>query len=238
MLITKHFIFIHMQKTGGVFFRRLFEDHLPPDWIVHEPKIGAHAGRDRIPSQYAHLPAIAFVRNPWDWYVSWYHWENQWLKSGKVEEPPGEKHPWNTLFGRGTLDFREAVTRACTRREGRRPWETVMQAWDVDFLSAVYGIKTGHYPPGSDLPPQLAAGIPSGVGAIDVGRFEYLREDLLSFMERHDVPVSRDFVQAVQTSPERHGSARGAYSQYYDDDLRELVARNARHVIAEHGYQY
>jgi hypothetical protein len=238
MLITKHFIFIHMQKTGGVFFRRLFEDNLPPDWIVREPKIGAHAGRDRIPPEYAHLPAITFIRNPWDWYVSWYHWETQYLGSGERPEPEVDTHPWSTLLGRGAFDFGEAVTRACTRREGRRPWEVVMQAWDVDLLTALYGIKSGHNPPGAELPPEVAGRMPPGVGAIDVGRFEHLRDDLLSFLERHDIPAPAELVQAVRTSPPRHGSRRDAYMQYYDEELRELVARNARHVIAEHGYEY
>jgi hypothetical protein len=237
MLITKHFVFIHLQKTGGVFFRRLCREHLPADWIVRE-LAGTHAGRDRIPAEYAHLPAIAFIRNPWDWYVSWYHWETQYLGSGEREEPQSDTHAWSTLLGRGSSDFREALTRACTRREGRRPWETVMQAWDVDLLTAIYGIKTGHHPPGAELPAAIAARIPAGVGTVDVGRFEHLREDFLSFLERHHVPAPAQFIEAVRTSPPRHARRRGAYAQYYDDELRELVARNARHVIAEHGYEY
>ena len=52
-----------------------------------------HAGIDLIPAEYAHLPAIAFIRNPWDWYVSWYHWETQYLGSGERPEPQSDTHP-------------------------------------------------------------------------------------------------------------------------------------------------
>ena len=237
MLITKHFVFIHLQKTGGVFFRRLCHDHLPPDWIVRELK-QTHAGYDLIPAEYAHLPAIAFIRNPWDWYVSWYHWETQYLGSGERPAPESETHPWTTLLGRGAYDFERAVTAACTRREGERPWELVMRAWDVDLLTAAYAIKTGHHPAGAEPPPSLAARLPADGRSVEVGRFEHLREDLLSFLERHEVPAPPEFVEAIRLSPPRHGSRRGAYADYYDDELRDLVAHKARHVIAEHGYEY
>ena len=238
MLITKHFVFIHFQKTGGVFFRRLCREHLPPDWIVDELET-THAGYHRIPAEYSHLPAIAFIRNPWDWYVSWYHFETQYLGSGDRPVPENETHPWHTLLGGGALQFPEAVRRACTRREGERPWEIAMQAWDVDYLTAAYAITTGHYPDGAVLPEELADRRPrAGQRPAEVGRFEHLREDFLAFLERHEVPVPAEFVEAVNVSPPRHRSRREAYAEYYDDDLRALVARSARHVIAEHGYEY
>ena len=235
MLITKHFVFVHFQKTGGVFFRRLCHEHLPSDWIVAELE-RTHAGYDLIPAEYAHLPAITFIRNPWDWYVSWYHWETQYLGSGEREAPSSETHPWTTLLGRGSYDFREAVTRACTRREGARPWEVAMQAWDVDMLTAIYAIKTGHYP--GELPAALSHRAPQDGRTVEVGRFEHLRDDFLGFLERHEVPAPPAFVEAVKSSPPRHGSRRGSYADYYDDELRELVGRTGRHVIAEHGYEY
>jgi hypothetical protein len=235
MLITKHFVFVHFQKTGGVFFRRLCHEHLPSDWIVAELE-RTHAGYDLIPAEYAHLPAITFIRNPWDWYVSWYHWETQYLGSGEREAPSSETHPWTTLLGRGSYDFREAVTRACTRREGARPWEVAMQAWDVDMLTAIYAIKTGHYP--GALPPALAHRAPQDGRAVEVGRFEHLRDDFLAFLERNEVPAPEPFLEAVRSAPPRHGSRRGAYEEYYDDELRDVVGRTARHVISEHGYEY
>ena len=207
MLITRYFVLIHLHKTGGVFFRRLCRDHLPSDWIVEESK-QTHAGFAAIPDQYAHLPTIAFIRNPWDWYVSWYHWETQYLGSGRPPVPQSDTHSWATLFGRGAYDFPRAVTNACTRREGRRPWEVAMQAWDVDLLTAIYALRTGHYP--GDMPPELADRDPDDGRSVEVGRFEHLRDDFLSFLERHEVPAPAEFVEVVRTSPPRHFSNSGA----------------------------
>ena len=155
MLITKHFVFIHFPKTGGVFFRRLCHDHLPSDWIVRDLE-RTHAGYDLIPEEYAHLPAITFIRNPWDWYVSWYHWETQYLGSPDRQAPESDTHPWATLLGRGSYDFHEAVTRACTHRQGQRSWEVMMRAWDVDLLTATYAMRTGRFP--GEVPRSLLTG--------------------------------------------------------------------------------
>ena len=128
------------------------------------------------------------------------------------------------------------MTNACTRREGGTPgrWRCRPGTWTS--LTAAYAIKTGHYP--GDLPPELADRVPHDGRSVEVGRFEHLRDDFLSFLERNEVPAPAEFIEAVRASPPRHGSRRGAYEDYYDDELRELVAHRARHVIAEHGYEY
>jgi hypothetical protein len=37
----------------------------------HLPLEGNHLRFRDMPEHFRGLPAIAFVRNPWDWYVSW-----------------------------------------------------------------------------------------------------------------------------------------------------------------------
>ena len=34
--------------------------------------IGYHYPYHMLPAEYAELPVVGMVRNPWDWYVSWY----------------------------------------------------------------------------------------------------------------------------------------------------------------------
>ena len=38
-------------------------------------EIGYHLPRALLPGEYSHLPLLGTVRNPWDFYVSWYHYQ-------------------------------------------------------------------------------------------------------------------------------------------------------------------
>ncbi len=72
---------MHMPKTGGVFIRMLLEKHYGDDVMLASGKgfedpsapWAQHHSIDEVPAEYRYLPTIGFVRNPWDWYVSWFH---------------------------------------------------------------------------------------------------------------------------------------------------------------------
>ena len=76
MLITPYFVIIHVHKTGGKFIKSVCRDYLPPEWI-HPHHRDEHAGIRQIPEEHGDLPVFAVVRNPWDRYVSWYHFTHQ-----------------------------------------------------------------------------------------------------------------------------------------------------------------
>jgi len=65
MLITKHFVFVHLQKTGGNFVKAVCEQHLPPGWLVPND-LDDHTSFSRIPDEYSHLPVFSVVGKPWD----------------------------------------------------------------------------------------------------------------------------------------------------------------------------
>lgn len=72
MLLSRHFVFVHLLKSGGTFVKRILFDHAPADWGCEE--VGGHPSVHEIPESHRHLPRFGFVRNPWDWYVSCYHY--------------------------------------------------------------------------------------------------------------------------------------------------------------------
>ena len=235
MLITKHFVFLHMPKTGGSFVRQVCRRELPSDWLLHNPESGFHVGHDAIPEEHRRLPVLCFVRNPWDWYVSWYHDRVQ----REVERHEQARAAWWTyLFDSGRADFREMVVNACTGRPfDRLPeggaaqqevalprWVEVMRERGVDHYTARFLLLSGtedrREPP------------------VEVGRFENLRADLLSFLERHDIPVPDGFRAALLRESPVRSSDRGPYGDYYDDELRDLVAAKAKPIIDRYGYRF
>jgi hypothetical protein len=68
MFATPYFVYVHVPKTGGNFVREIAERHFGIEWT--SPR--HHEHYELLPPPYRHLPALAFVRNPWDWYVSYW----------------------------------------------------------------------------------------------------------------------------------------------------------------------
>lgn len=65
MIVTESFVFIHMHKTGGQTLNEIVKR------CVEDCRdIGYHYPRSEIPPEFANLPVVGLVRNPWDWYVS------------------------------------------------------------------------------------------------------------------------------------------------------------------------
>src|SRR4249920_1133486 len=68
MIVTDKFVFVHLPRSGGTFVSEVIGKFFPS---AHE--IGYHLPRSLLPKEYSHLPVLGAVRNPWDFYVSWYN---------------------------------------------------------------------------------------------------------------------------------------------------------------------
>lgn len=68
MIVTDKFVFIHAPRSGGTFISELIKDFFPSAY-----EVGYHLPRTLLPPKYSHLPVLGVIRNPWDFYVSWYY---------------------------------------------------------------------------------------------------------------------------------------------------------------------
>lgn len=73
MLIHEKFVFLHLQKTGGTFLAKALKQELPSGSLQRGAPGKMHPGWSDIPAEARDRPVIFYVRNPWDWYVSYYH---------------------------------------------------------------------------------------------------------------------------------------------------------------------
>lgn len=102
MFLTRHFVFVHVPKTGGNFVREILEQHAPDDWQLQA--LEAHATWREIPPGHRDLPRLAFARNPFSWYVSWFHFQRKEARS----------EFFLRISDGGTLDFQTTMRRALT----------------------------------------------------------------------------------------------------------------------------
>jgi hypothetical protein len=227
MIVTDRFVFVHIPKTGGTFIQTVIAEHLPV--VDHEPMIGdatwSHTPYGDLPAEWRSLPAFCVVRNPWDWYVSWFHYQvdrgPRRRPAAEGRDPWGKHAVWTGALRSGEADFKEAVTRACTGAFDH-PLAPVMREQGLDFYSARVQEIAG---PAVDQP------------NFTVLRFERLRRQLARYLRRHADPPP-ELLRAIRREPRKLASEHGPYQDYYDEELRELVGEKTAWLCERFGYRF
>ena len=136
---------------------------------------------------------MCIVRNPWDWYVSLYHFVHH-VKDREPERVQG--YLWTAVMGEGDMPFKDAITTGLHRARARRT-DTGLAGGDArartaDYYTAMHHLATGRSDP-----------------RLDVARFEALDTDLPAFLESHGIaypdglPASIRTARAGQRGPAR-----------------------------------
>jgi hypothetical protein len=223
MLVTERFVFLHVPKTGGSFVQEVLQAHLPVVDIaaaLRRPRPAqrlTHAPHPDLADRWRQLPAAWVVRNPWDWYVSWFSYQ--------VLRAPRRKRPmdgsWESAFLRGETTFKEVVTALCTEGQDQA-LRIAAPDKDIDLYSAFVREIIG---PDVDVPNLTAL------------RFERLRKQLVRFLDRH-VDVSPELRRAIRRAPAKKQSTHRPYAEYYDSDLAELVGERTGWLCERFGYTF
>jgi hypothetical protein len=218
VLVADNFVFVHVPKTAGTFIQETLRAHLRvlADWDY------AHTPYDRLPAEWRHLPACFVIRNPWEWYVSWFHYEVEVAPRRKPRRwDAGKRAVWEEAMRSGDAGFKEAVVRAC-RGDFNHPLAPTMREDGVDLYTALVRSIAG---PGLDQ------------ANFTVLRFEELPESLLRFLRAHG-SATPGLRRAIRNDPPVRTSRHGPYPEYYNDELAELVGDKARWICERFGYTF
>jgi hypothetical protein len=222
MLVTESFVFLHVPKTAGTFIQSVLLDHMP----VVDTGEHTHMPYSSLRPEWRELPGLYVVRNPWDWYVSWFHWT---LKRGRGLQERGRTFRaggpkaaiWENVLRSGAADFREAVHRACAG-DFEHPLTPLMRRDGLDLYSAYLRSIVGE---ALERPDYTAL------------KFERLKRPLIGFLQEHTA-VSPALARAIRSEPPRLASEHADYRAYYDDDLRELVGAKTRWIQDRFRYRF
>ena len=235
MKVTDRFVFIHLHKTGGQSINDAIASCIPGSRMV-----GYHFPCADIPAEASDLPVVGIVRNPWDWYVSWYAFNNG----------PRMRSPlFKIVSNGGTAGFKATVTNLVnlgSTNDASEKQRNELISMLPDSLDGNRGVgltKTsigelaasnqGYY---SWLFERMLGKEPGSRSQI--GRFENLQEDFLDILERLGVDESEAIRDAMQSRERKNTSRHSHYSHYYDDELRELVGRQDAALIDRFGYEF
>ena len=230
MIVTDKFVFVHLPRTGGTFVSEVIMKFFPS-----ANEIGHHTPRKLLPTKYSHLPVLGMVRNPWEFYVSWYHYV-------LPKEAASNIVSWMSENGR--LGFTESIRNLinvsidCQRTDvlidllpenidySKRYIPTVTK----DAIRRIRGTGVGYY----------SFRFHEMLGNVDdvfICRTETLRQDLLAFFEKIGAATDklRDYVlhsDKVNAAEHLH------YSTYYTPALAGLVLLRDEPLISRFGYVF
>jgi hypothetical protein len=228
MIVTDRFVFLHLHKSGGSFVNRFLLESIPG-----ARQVGYHLPRSHIPRESLQLPILGTVRNPWDYYVSWYSFQQAMASPNALFAIASEER---RLGFAGTLrnlmrlgedaglldDWAARLPPDLPNRGINLSRESVMPLRNsgMGVYSFLYRRMYG------DL---------SQTTLLQMGR---LREDLLPFLERAGTPITPAMQSWLSDTPPVNTSTHERYAVYYDDALRQLVADKDADVIRRHGFAF
>jgi hypothetical protein len=230
MIVTDNFVFVHLPRSGGTFVTGIIKKFFPS-----AREIGHHFQRELLPAEYSHLPILGTVRNPWEFYVSLYHYVLpkdaasvlvSWMsENGRL----GFKGSIRNLLNLGINDERlNLLIEMLPERldHGKRHIPSVTK----DAMRIVRGTGIGYY----TLRFNQMFGNADGVVFC---RLETLTRDLINFFEEIGAATDelRDY---VLNSDKVNASDHLHYSSYYTPELSELVLLRDRPLIERFGYVF
>ncbi len=230
MIVTDKFVFAHLPRSGGTFISEVIRKFFPS---AHE--IGHHLPRGLLPREYSHLPVLGTVRNPWEFYVSLYHYV--WRR-----DAASILVAW--MSENGAVGFEGSITNLLnlTVNDERLDVLIDMLPENVDYdrrnipniskdeMRRVRGAGVGYYT-------LRFKHIFGNADDVFFCRLETLREDLASFLEGIGA-ITDELRDYVLRSDKKNISEHLHYSTYYTAELAELVSIRDHSLIERFGYVF
>lgn len=227
MIVTDKFIWMHLPKTGGTWFRVTVLPHLGAAGVtVHFVEARDHRVARDLPHIAPHLvatPRFWFIRNPWGWWVSLYHFWHKAVWSGKGEfaKPRSERDPANRWWGDLLEPFGRTPSRRAFEYAIRSYYVTPRTAGKPWYHSQAMIHAMMEAPP--EAPYRL-------------GRFEFLRADATELLAAHLAPraLPGELERALQEAAPVNTSDHDGYRDLYSEATRRFI-ENIEAPIIEHG---
>jgi hypothetical protein len=227
MIVCDDFLFLHLHKSGGTFVNELMLRCLP-----NAHRVGYHLPYARLPEAYRALPVLGVVRNPWAYYVSWFHFQS------------GQAAP-NALYRvcsqDGRLGFADTIHNLVTLEGSPERIRALSDAVPDHFVN--YGLNLTRAcvaslgGSGLGFYSFLYRRLFHGAADVTLIHVENLRPELRAFLRRLGAsnPAADQF---ITSAPMLNTTAHGPHRGYYPPALRDLVARMDASLIADHGYRF
>lgn len=227
MYVTDKHVFVHHNKNAGVWIKDWLIEHKHARVVVYK-----HAPLRCLGERHRKKVKFGVVRNPFDWYVSFYHYhqQNGWYKGLPFKEYV-KKHLENS---RGLIAKAERKNVLNKHARIHPPAARHLNIGSCTFhfihFFAYNAVDILQNWTNTDLDQRWEQ-----VCDLDVlMRFERVRQDM-SKLFPHRVSHRRN---SIVNAPPKNTSRHGRYQEYYDADLRKLVEEKDGIMLEHLGYDF
>ncbi|MFT5504505.1 MAG: hypothetical protein ACI845_004254 [Gammaproteobacteria bacterium] len=234
MITTPNFAFVHMHKTGGQSLINIIGQN-----IGNTRMIGYHYPIKMLPSDAVDLPIVGMVRNPWDWYISWYAFNTR----------PNVSNPLFFILSDGfQADYRQTLKNLICLSSNQASSQHYRRAL-IDILPETLDDNNG-----VGLTKESIRELESSEHGyyswqfrrmhgemgnnLHIGRFENLQDDFLSIMRTLTVEEADAMQSSFEKMPKLNASSHSHYSQYLDTELKDLIADKDDWIINQFDYEF
>jgi hypothetical protein len=230
VIVTDKFVFVHLPRSGGTFVSEMIKKFFPS-----AKEIGHHMPRELLPKEHSHLPVFGTVRNPWEFYVSLYHY---------VRSRNAGKTFISWMTENGTLGFDGSVRNMLNIGVDQGRLDLLIETLPdyIDYsrtqipnvtkhtMRRVRGTGVAYY----TFRFNQLFGNPDDMV---ICQLETLRRDLIEFFEQIGAATDelRDY---VLSSEKKNQAAHLHYSAYYTPELANLVSIRDRQIVERFGYTF
>lgn len=226
MIATDRLVFLHLHKSGGTFVNSLLMRCVPS-----AVPIGYHFPYREVPDAFRDRPVLGTVRNPWAYYVSWYHFQANQPKPNILfricsnEGQLGFAATVANLVGLAGDEPRMALLEQGLPETYRARGLNLTKACVAELRER----RVGFY---SFLYERLYA----GAAKPRVMKVERLREELRDALAALGQLPNSCAERFLAEAPPLNVSTHRAPSHYYDPDLAALVAERDAKIIERYCY--
>jgi len=256
MIISDRFVFLHLQKCATTFVSTLLEEMFS-DARRKRPD---HNSFTDIKPRDLGKTIFGTVRNPWDWYVSYYFYKKPKGERGLarktfIEQEPALGallYPKFSLYAGGTFDywlgelFRAGLNGAVFRGSGRHGVVVIDTA-----LMNTLGIGPYTYwfvhcyfeDPETVLQnwnvDRILSGDLGSLGCKNYCRVEDLRNELLRFFASIDLELTSEQHSLLMSYPIKNNSNPGnrVTETFYNEEKSALIREKEELIVRMFGYE-
>lgn len=241
MIIAPDFVCIHLQKCGGSFLREYLIRNISGAKYTGEP----HDKACDIPKQHRSKPILGTIRNPWDWYVSWYAGTQRSKKGHFWVLHKNGKQTTFSEFMATVMDLKKRIHNIDFGLVNRLGIGVYTYRYIQSYCHNPDQVfeQLQSQPPGEQIVciakfREFCYQNDNAILRLNLCRTESLRSDLLSFLTSTPTGITKSQASVLTAMAKVNTSEHGSYQDYYDQQLRQSIGEMDNYIVDRFGYTF